>query len=119
MGWIHGGNKPTFGKLTLGTMTLCNALGASFGGFLGSPAGWYWYLKSCLAASPLELSVCHGMVPGATFTLASEVAEVGLPPSNTSQLKCSVSVEENDLTKVVAGQTKGTGHDTEENLRKM
>lgn len=71
----------TFGKLTLGTMTLCNALGASLGGFLGSPPGWYWYLKSCLAASPLELSVCHGIVPGATFTLASEVAEVGLPPN--------------------------------------
>jgi hypothetical protein len=29
----------TFGRLTLGTMTLCRALGASFGGFLGSPPG--------------------------------------------------------------------------------
>ena len=59
------------------------------------------------------------MVPGATFTLASEVAEVGLPPNNTSQLECSVPDEESDLTKVVAGQTKGTGHHTEQNLRKQ
>lgn len=36
----------TFGKLTLGTMTLCRALGASLGGFLGSPPGWYWYLPT-------------------------------------------------------------------------
>jgi len=27
------------GKLTLGTMTLCKALGASFGAFVGSPPG--------------------------------------------------------------------------------
>jgi len=36
----------TLGRLTLGTMTLCNALGASFGGFFGSPPGWYLYLLS-------------------------------------------------------------------------
>ncbi len=38
----------TFGKLTLGTMTLCKALGASFGGFLGSPPGWYLSTASVL-----------------------------------------------------------------------
>jgi len=37
--------KHTFGKLTLGTITECKALGASFGGFLESPPGWYLYLS--------------------------------------------------------------------------
>ena len=91
----------TFGKLTLGTMTLCKALGASFGGFLGSPPGWYlwghqycssrevtfhpyWYLKCSLASSPLVLSVCHGKLPGTMLTFASEVADVGLRPGKLS-----------------------------------
>jgi len=42
--WVFGNIKIvylTFGRLTLGTMTLCKALGASFGGFRGSPPGWY------------------------------------------------------------------------------
>lgn len=30
-------HEHTFGKLTFGTITLCKALGASLGGFFGSP----------------------------------------------------------------------------------
>lgn len=123
----------TFGKLTFGTMTLWRALGASLGGFLGSPPGWYccrnqnvshWcykiigatksaksrgvarkgavqrpqrtsrcvngiqglltYLKCSRASSPLVLSVCHGMLPAATLTFASDVADVGLRPVGRS-----------------------------------
>jgi len=36
----------TLGRFTLGMMTLCNALGASLGGFFGLPPGWYLYLKT-------------------------------------------------------------------------
>ena len=78
-------------------MTLCNALGASLGGFFGSPPGWYLYLKlvrllnradfdhssylySSRALSPLVASLCQGMLPWATETFDSEVADVGLRP---------------------------------------
>lgn len=74
----------TFGRLTLGTMTLCSALGASFGGFFGSPPGWYWYLKCSLASAPFELSVCHGILPAAMLTFVSDVEEVGLRPERVN-----------------------------------
>lgn len=67
----------TFGKLTFGMITLCNADGASFGAFAGFPPGWYWYLKS-----PPAPSVCHGLEWAATATWASEVEEVGLRPGS-------------------------------------
>lgn len=51
------------------------------------------------------------MVPGATFTLASELAEVGLRPSKKGQFGSSAMIERSSLTEVVAGQTDGTGHD--------
>lgn len=59
-------------------MTLCNALGASFGGFFGSPCGWYLYLYSSRAL--FEESCCQGMLPCATVTFDSDVADVGLRP---------------------------------------
>lgn len=43
----HGGKeKSTLGRLTFGTTTECSALGASLGGFLASPPGWYLYLSN-------------------------------------------------------------------------
>lgn len=72
-------NLLTFGKFTLGTITLCRALGASLGAFFGLPYGWYLYLYSSPASPPLP-SVCHGMLPGATVTFASDVADVGFFP---------------------------------------
>jgi hypothetical protein len=39
-----------------------------------------YYLKCSRAESPLELSVCHGILPAATLTLASDVEDVGLRP---------------------------------------
>jgi len=64
--------RHTFGRLTLGMMTECSALGASLGALATLPPGWYWYL-------PPWLSPCHGML--ATLTpLSSDVADVGLLP---------------------------------------
>lgn len=74
----------TFVKVTFGTMTVFNALGASLGDFFLSPPGWYWYLKFWPALSPFELPTCHGMLPSAILTLASEEAEVGLRPGSDS-----------------------------------
>lgn len=74
----------TFVKVTFGTMTVFNALGASLGDLFLSPPGWYWYLKFWPALSPFELPTCHGMLPSAILTLASEEAEVGLRPGSDS-----------------------------------
>ena len=70
-------------RVILGTITLCKALGASLGAFLGSPPGWYWYLK-CESGpeSALAASFCQGSVPGAMLTGASEDDEVGLRPKS-------------------------------------
>lgn len=74
----------TFVKVTFGTITVFNALGASLGDLFLSPPGWYWYLKCWPALSPFELPTCHGMLPSAILTLASDEAEVGLRPSSDS-----------------------------------
>lgn len=42
------------------------------------------YLKCSRASSPLVLSVCHGILPAAMLTLASDVADVGLRPVGRS-----------------------------------
>lgn len=52
----------TFGRLTLGTITLCSALGASLGALAGFPPGWYWYLKSPLLSDGAGCS--HGLLLG-------------------------------------------------------
>jgi hypothetical protein len=66
----HG--EHTLGRLTLGTMTECSALGASLGALETSPPGWYWYF-------PPWLPPCHGMLATRT-PLSSEMADVGLVP---------------------------------------
>ena len=81
-------------------MTLCRALGASLGAFLGSPPGWYWYLKcSFCLASPFALDVCQGIVPSAILTGASEEEDVGLRPrtnnSACARRKQGARVDEN------------------------
>ena len=75
----------TLVRVTFGTMTLCRALGASLGAFFGSPPGWYWYLKcSFCLASPFALDVCHGIVPSAILTGASDEEDVGLRPRRSN-----------------------------------
>lgn len=76
----NGTSGLTFVNVTFGTMTVFSALGASLGDLFLSPPGWYWYLKFWPALSPFELPTCHGMLPSAILTLASDEAEVGLRP---------------------------------------
>jgi len=63
----------TAGRLTLGIITECNALGASLGAAFGSPLGWYWYFP--------VVPDCHGAELGAMLTGASDDDDVGLRAS--------------------------------------
>lgn len=74
-------HRRTFVRVTFGKITLCRALGASLGALLGSPPGWYWYLKCSFGDEPsLALSCFQGSVLGAMLTGASEDEDVGLRP---------------------------------------
>lgn len=99
----------TFGKLTFGTMTECSALGAFFGAALGSPPGWYWYLKLPLAEFPFD-STCQGIVPSAMLTGASEDEEVGFRPIRPVLMQFQVDLR-GRYTEMPPHQRKGTGHD--------
>jgi hypothetical protein len=64
----------TAGRLTLGIITECSALGASLGAAFGSPPGWYWYFP--------VVPDCHGAEFGAMLTGCSEEEDVGLRASS-------------------------------------
>ena len=68
------------------------------------------HLKCSRASSPLELSVCQGILPAATLTLDSEVADVGLRPVWKGQLDSRYRVR-GVVTKVEPSKTEGTRHD--------
>lgn len=110
----------TFVNVTFGTMTVFSALGASLGDLFLSPPGWYWYLKFWPALSPFELPTCHGMLPSAILTLASDEAEVGLRPG-TKVCKVLEMVAlgtgwEVKCTKIETSEAEGASHDSQEDL---
>jgi predicted phage tail protein len=64
-------------------------------------------------------SLCQGMLPCATVTFASEVADVGLRPGEVILLaenKQSDQSLEGRITKIEACETESARHDGEENL---
>lgn len=71
------------------------------------------YLKLSRAWSPLELSVCQGILPAATLTFASEVADVGLRPGR-GQLNelFGLTTRMGKATEIESGKTKGARHDS-------
>jgi hypothetical protein len=66
----------TFGKLTFGTTTILNALGASLAAFFALLPGGYF--------QPSELSVSHGFELGRIGTADSEFPDVGFLPKRPS-----------------------------------
>ena len=69
------------------------------------------YLKFSRASSPLEPSVCHGILPCATATFTSDEADVGLRPKMNGQSNVTIKVEIKKATEIEASKSEGSRHD--------